>query len=475
MSDLIAAISTPLSPSAIGILRLSGPGAAAAADRVFHARSGRPLAEAPSRHSGVRLPSGPGGAGGGSGVGYGLPRAAQLYRGGHGGAPVPRLAHGALPGTGGPLRRGGPSGARGEFTKRAFLNGRLDLPQAEAVADLLEAETPEGVRAAAGQLSGALSRRVEGVYHGLVDLLAHFHAVLDYPDEDIGPLEAEQIGGVLSAAAGELRRLLETYQRGRFLVRGAPCAIVGLPNAGKSSLLNALVGYQRAIVTDIPGTTRDTVEERCMLGGVLLRLIDTAGLRETDDPVERLGVARSRAALEGAELALVLMDGSAPAEDLDRLTAELQLWEEAARTCPRTILVLTKADLPRGADRGFSVLGGEKAPPVVRLSAGPGRDWRSCPTPSRPSFPRAPPGRRAPFSPTPGRRRPRSGPCAAWSARGRAWTPASPRTRSSPMWRGPWRPWESSPGGTFGRMWWRASSPGSVWESKELWRPCGAA
>ncbi|WP_349949608.1 GTPase, partial [Intestinimonas sp. RTP31139st1_F5_RTP31139_211217] len=120
---------------------------------------------------------------------------------------------------------------------------------------------------------------------GLVDLLAHFHAVLDYPDEDIGPLEAEQIGGVLSAAAGELRRLLETSQRGRFLVRWVPCAIVGLPNAGKSSLLNALVGYQRAIVTDIPGTTRDTVEERCMLGGVLLRLIDTAGLRETDDPV----------------------------------------------------------------------------------------------------------------------------------------------------------------------------------------------
>ena len=233
---------------------------------------------------------------------------------------------------------------------------------------------------------------MEGVYHGLVDLLAHFHAVLDYPDEDIGPLEAEQIGGVLSAAAGELRRLLETYQRGRFLVRGVPCAIVGLPNAGKSSLLNALVGYQRAIVTDIPGTTRDTVEERCMLGGVLLRLIDTAGLRETDDPVERLGVARSRAALEGAELALVLMDGSAPAEDLDRLTAELQLWEEAARTCPRTILVLTKADLPRGADRGFSVLGGEKAPPVVRLSARTGEGLAELSDAVQALFPQGTPG-----------------------------------------------------------------------------------
>ena len=377
MSDLIAAISTPLSPSAIGILRLSGPGAAAAADRVFRARSGRPLAEAPSRT-----------------LVYGslldregrvvdqvlatVSRAPHSYTGEdtaelqcHGSPMVLSLGLEALCAAGARLAQ------PGEFTKRAFLNGRLDLPQAEAVADLLEAETPEGVRAAAGQLSGALSRRVEGVYHGLVDLLAHFHAVLDYPDEDIGPLEAEQIGGVLSAAAGELR---------------VPCAIVGLPNAGKSSLLNALVGYQRAIVTDIPGTTRDTVEERCMLGGVLLRLIDTAGLRETDDPVERLGVARSRAALEGAELALVLMDGSAPAEDLDRLTAELQLWEEAARTCPRTILVLTKADLPRGADRGFSVLGGEKAPPVVRLSARTGEGLAELSDAVRALFPQGAPG-----------------------------------------------------------------------------------
>ena len=374
MSDLIAAISTPLSPSAIGILRLSGPGAAAAADRVFRARSGRPLAEAPSRT-----------------LVYGslldregrvvdqvlatVSRAPHSYTGEdtaelqcHGSPMVLSLGLEALCAAGARLAQ------PGEFTKRAFLNGRLDLPQAEAVADLLEAETPEGVRAAAGQLSGALSRRVEGVYHGLVDLLAHFHAVLDYPDEDIGPLEAEQIGGVLSAAAGELRRLLETYQRGRFLVRGVPCAIVGLPNAGKSSLLNALVGYQRAIVTDIPGTTRDTVEERCMLGGVLLRLIDTAGLRETDDPVERLGVARSRAALEGAELALVLMDGS------------------AARTCPRTILVLTKADLPRGADRGFSVLGGEKAPPVVRLSARTGEGLAELSDAVRALFPQGAPG-----------------------------------------------------------------------------------
>ena len=143
---------------------------------------------------------------------------------------------------------------------------------------------------------------------------------------------------------------------------------MGLPNAGKSSLLNALLGYQRAIVTDIPGTTRDTVEERCVVGGVLLRLIDTAGLRDTDDPVERLGVERSRAALAQAELALVLMDGSDAGEDPDRLLAELALWEEAAQRCPRVVLVLTKADLPHGRDRGFFAHG-ERRPPVVRLSA----------------------------------------------------------------------------------------------------------
>ena len=152
------------------------------------------------------------------------------------------------------------------------------------------------------------------------------------------------------------------------MTRGVPCAIVGLPNAGKSSLLNALLGYQRAIVTDIPGTTRDTVEERCVVGGVLLRLIDTAGLRDTDDPVEQLGVERSRAALAGAELALVLMDGSDPGEDPDRLLAELALWEEAAAHCPRVVLVLTKADLPHGRDRAFFAHG-EQAPPMVRLSA----------------------------------------------------------------------------------------------------------
>ena len=367
MSELIAAISTPPVPSAIGVLRLSGSGAAACADRVFRARSGRPLTQTPDRQLvyGSLLDRA------GNVIDQVLAtvsRAPHSYTGEdtaelqcHGAPVVLSMALEAL------YAAGARPARPGEFTQRAFLNGKLDLTQAEAVADLLEAETPQAARTAAGQLTGALSRRVEGIYDGLVDLLAHFHAVLDYPDEDIDPFRVQEIGEAMGRAERGLKELLATYDRGKFLTRGVPCAIVGLPNAGKSSLLNALLGYQRAIVTDIPGTTRDTVEERCVVGGVLLRLIDTAGLRDTDDPVEKLGVERSRAALAGAELALVLVDGSEAGEDPNRLAAERSLWEEAVARCPRAVLVFTKSDLPHGRERGFPFHG--EGTPEVWLSA----------------------------------------------------------------------------------------------------------
>ena len=233
-------------------------------------------------------------------------------------------------------RQAGP----GEFTKRAFLNGRLDLAQAEAVGDLLEARSRERARHAAGQLAGALSERIGGIWSALVDVMAHFHAVLDYPDEDIDPFRLEELDTALADQEGELSALLATCGRGRLLQDGAACAIVGRPNAGKSSLLNAMVGWDRAIVTDIPGTTRDTVEERCELGGVPLRLIDTAGLRDTADPVEKLGVERSRRAMEEAGLILVLIDASRPAAEED-----FSLLRQAVSLAP-TILVWTKGDLP---------------------------------------------------------------------------------------------------------------------------------
>ena len=364
MSQTIAAIATPPLPSAIGILRLSGDGAIEAAAAVFRPASGKSLAEYESRRLVYGTLLGPDGAPIDQALAT-ISRAPRSYTGEdtaefqcHGSPAVLQLGLEALFAQG--VRQAGP----GEFTRRAFLNGKLDLTQAEAVADLIDAETPAAVRQAAGQLSGALGRRVGAIYDGLVDLMAHFHAVLDYPDEDIDPFRADTIRAGLEEARAGLSALLATYERGRYIAGGVPCVLVGRPNAGKSSLLNALVGYDRAIVTDVPGTTRDTVEARCRLGGVVLKLIDTAGLRDTEDAVERIGVARSRAAMEGAALILVLWDGSVPPVEEDGA-----LLERAAKLAP-TILVHTKADLP-SAPVPFVNL--DPLPPTVTVSAKTGQ------------------------------------------------------------------------------------------------------
>ncbi len=369
MTDTIAAVATPMARGAIGILRLSGPGAIAAASAVFAPQNGRNLADCgghrliygtlfdaegrPIDQALATLSRGP--------SSYTGEDTAEIHC--HGSPAVLALGLEALFAQG--ARQAGP----GEFTRRAFLNGRLDLTQAEAVADLIDAETPAAARIAAGQLSGALGRRVEEIYEGLTDLMAHFCAVLDYPDEDIDPFRAATIEGALRGAETKLRALLESYERGRYMVRGVPCAIVGRPNAGKSSLLNALVGYERAIVTAIPGTTRDTIEEKVELGGVLLRLIDTAGLRDTGDEVERLGVERSRRALEQCALALALVDAT------NGMTPEdIEILNEAAAKADKVIVVFTKDDL-RKEDIGISIKGGPSIPTVsVSALTGAGLD-----------------------------------------------------------------------------------------------------
>ena len=357
----IAAIATGSGRSAIGVVRLSGPKAIAAAAALFAPAAGGSLADAPDRTLVYGVLHDPEGRVIDRPLAT-VSRAPHSYTGEdtaelqcHGSPAVLAMALEAL------YAQGVQPAAPGEFTKRAFLNGRMDLAQAEAVADLIDAETEACVRHAAGQLGGALSRRVEAIYSGLVDLMAHFHAVLDYPDEDIDPFEAQEIRSALTGGGSQLDALLATYQRGRLLAQGVPCAIVGRPNAGKSSLLNALLGYDRAIVTPIAGTTRDTIEERVTLGGVLLRLIDTAGLRNAADEVERIGVERSRAAVAQAELVLVVLDGhqSWDAEDEEALHLGL--------SAPQCIVVSNKTDLPNR--RPVPSLTLPDAVPLVEVSA----------------------------------------------------------------------------------------------------------
>ncbi len=228
---------------------------------------------------------------------------------------------------------------RGEFTKRAFLNGKLELTQAEAVIDLIEAETADAAANAAGQVGGMLQRKLAPIYSDLTDLCSHFHAVLDYPDEDIADFGLSSYESALKDDAKALYALLQTYGQGRILRQGVTAAIVGKPNVGKSSLLNALAGYERVIVTEIAGTTRDTVEESVMIGSTRVRLIDTAGIRDTEDRIEAMGVARSRQAVENADLVLFVCDGSQELTEEDRKIMELCCERE------NTVALINKTDL----------------------------------------------------------------------------------------------------------------------------------
>ena len=357
MADTIAAIATGTQVSAIGIIRLSGDETFRVIDRLFFPYSGKKMSESADR----RLIFGELRDRGGELLDVCLctiSRAPHSYTGEntaelqcHGSPTVLRTALDEL------FALGARQAAPGEFTKRAFLNGRMELCAAEAVADIIDAETVECAKNAAGQLSGAISRKVDGIYSALTDISSHYHAVLDYPDEDIEDFQLESYEGSLTSALTELERLLQSHERGKLMTGGIPAAIAGRPNAGKSSLLNALLGYDRAIVTAIPGTTRDTIEEKLRIGRLTLRLIDTAGIRDTDDEVERLGVERSRAAMSKAELVIAVVDGSGEITDEDR---EVIAQAEAA---PKGIVVLSKRDIAEPDAEITTAL------PVVSLSS----------------------------------------------------------------------------------------------------------
>ena len=307
MSELIAAIATPPGPGGVGILRLSGPGAAQAAAHIF-----QPLSEAPDRQllygrvfdqAGDLLDTG---------LAF-VSRAPHSYTGEetaeiqcHGSPVVLSLALDALCAAGARLAR------PGEFTQRAFLNGKLDLTQAEAVMDLISADGRQGAALANAALGGALAKKIDAQKQELTAIQAHLAAWVDFPEEDVPELDDDHLHRVLSGVKAELDELIHNYQADTILREGVDCAIVGRPNAGKSTLLNLLAGFDRAIVTPVAGTTRDVVEQAVQLGDVRLNLFDTAGLRETEDAIEAEGIRRSWKKLEEAGLILAVFDGSEP-------------------------------------------------------------------------------------------------------------------------------------------------------------------
>jgi len=345
MNDTIAAIATPLGEGGIHIIRISGPDALALAARLFHPKGGAEVAQLEAQRVSFGHVIDPA-------SGQTLDEALLIrfnaphsYTGedvielhGHGGTFVAsRLLQLALD-------HGARAAEPGEFTRRAFQSGRLDLSQAEAVADVIHAASEKALTSALAQLQGQLSQKLNGLYDALVQVLAQLEAAIDFPEEGLEFARKQQLDENIRSAGTEIQKLVDSYRYGKIYREGLKVALVGKPNVGKSSLLNALLAEDRAIVTPHPGTTRDTLEERVRIRDIHITLVDTAGLRHQPGEIEEMGIERTRHALAQADLALVMFDASQALDDNDAL-----LIKEVADK-PKLVL-LNKGDLPVQIDQ----------------------------------------------------------------------------------------------------------------------------
>ncbi|MBE2281896.1 MAG: tRNA uridine-5-carboxymethylaminomethyl(34) synthesis GTPase MnmE [Prosthecobacter sp.] len=350
LSDTIAAISTALGEAAISVVRMSGPQALQVAEKAFKL----PPKLTPRLAHLVHAVDA-----GGTAFDHGLLlhfKGPASYTGedviefhGHGGVLVTQRVLERL------LACGARAAEPGEFTQRAFLNGKMDLTQAEAVMDLIHAQSTLALRAANEQLGGAIGREAQAMQQEIIPVLAHIEAYIDFPEEDISPETGADLLKRIDAVLLRAEKLIATSEQGRILRHGARTVISGAPNVGKSSLLNLLLGFERAIVSPTAGTTRDTIEEIIQVHGIPLRLVDTAGLRDSTDDIERVGIQRTERELDRADLVIEVVDGSDAGTSILRSTAKdeparnprFSLPPELAR---RRLLVLNKADLGLHAD-----------------------------------------------------------------------------------------------------------------------------